>query len=138
VTWQSTRDVLEKEGPFAGQTPGCPYCGTVIDYTTSTGHGVSYPGVECCAPAIRRQIAWRTREIEVLKKRIEDRRREVEELQRSAVDGDRGKLAAAARAQRAFDSLLGPEGAWSTELRELSREIVRLKRKLPGLEDRAA
>ena len=116
---------------------GCRDCGAITERRTPTGLVVEYPGVECCAPAIRRQIAWRTAELDQLNKRVSERRAAVAELQRKSADGDRQSAAYAAQAARAFESIMRPkEGAWGIELDELSKEIARLKKKLNALEGR--
>lgn len=137
MTWKKAGDIATSR-LFGSQTKGCPFCGTIVDYVTETGKVISYPGVECCPEALRRQIAWRKGELDQLNKRAADRLRDVEDLQRRSVEGDRSSLALAARAQRSYEALMGPDGEWNTEMRALSNEITRLRKKLASLEDRAA
>ena len=139
MTWQSVSDIVEDTYLSQEKPRGCPDCGTVVEYRVQTRNGlvIEYPGVECCAPAIRRQIAWRAAELDQLNKRVTERRAAVAELQRKSADGDRQSAAYAAQAARAFEAIMRPkEGAWGIELDELSKEIARLKKKLNALEGR--
>lgn len=139
MSWQSVSDIAEGSYLATAKPKGCRDCGTVVAYEVKTKPGlvVEYPGVECCPPAIRRQIAWRAAELDALNKRVRERRAAVEELQRKSADGDRHSAAYAAQAARAFESIMRPrEGAWGIELDDLAKEIARLKRKLAALEGR--
>lgn len=135
MSWQSVADVTKTY--LLSQPKGCRDCGTIKTFTSENGMIIEYPGVECCPPAIRRQIAWRAAELDQLNKRVSERRAAVAELQRKSADGDRHSAAYAAQAARAFEAIMRPkEGAWGIELDELSKEIARLKKKLNALEGR--
>lgn len=139
MSWQSVSDIAEASYLATAKPKGCRDCGTVVEYEVKTKPGlvVEHPGVECCPPAIRRQIAWRTAELDQLNKRVNERRAAVEELQRKSADGDRHSAAYAAQAARAFEAIMAPgQGEWALELKGLSGEIARLKRKLAALEGR--
>lgn len=141
MTWRSVSDIVEDAYLSQEKPKGCRDCGTVVEYRVQTRKGlvVEYPGVECCPPAIRRQIAWRTAELDQLNKRVNERRAAVAELQRKSADGDRHSVAYAAQAARAFEAIMAPgQGAWARELQGLSGEIARLKRKLMDLEGRTS
>lgn len=141
MSWQSVSDIVEDAYLSQEKPKGCRDCGAVVEYRVKTKPGlvVEYPGVECCPPAIRRQIAWRTAELDQLNKRVNERRAAVAELQRKSADGDRHSAAYAAQAARAFESLMERKrGAWALELEELSDEIRRLKGKLMDLEGRTS
>lgn len=138
MTWQAVSDIVEDAYLSQEKPKGCRDCGTVVEYRVKTKPGlvVEYPGVECCPPAIRRQIAWRAAELDVLNKRVNERHAAVKELQRKS-DTDKHAGAYAAQAARAFEAIMRPkEGAWGIELDELSKEIARLKKKLNALEGR--
>lgn len=133
MSWQSVADVTKTF--LLSQPKGCRDCGAITERRTPTGLVVEYPGVECCPPAIRRQIAWRAAELDALNKRVSERRAAVEELKRKSADGDRHSAAYAAQAVRAFDALMERgRGAWALEIDELAKEIRRLKTRLNALE----
>lgn len=135
MSWQSVADVTKTY--LLSQPKGCRDCGTIKTFTSENGMLIEHPGVECCPPAIRRQISWRAAELDQLNKRVSERRAAVAELQRKSADGDRHSAAYAAQAARAFEAIMRPkEGAWGIELDELSKEIARLKKKLNALEGR--
>lgn len=137
MSWQNAGDVAKTY--LLSQPKGCRDCGTIKTFTCENGMIIEYPGVECCAPAIRRQIAWRAAELDQLNKRVNERRAAVAELQRKSADGDRQSAAYAAQAARAFEAIMAPgQGAWALELKDLSGEIARLKRKLMDLEGRTS
>lgn len=137
MTWQSVSDIVNDAYLAPDKPKGCRDCGAVTERRTPTGLVVEHPSVECCAPAIRRQIAWRAAELDQLNKRVNERRAAVAELQRKS-DSDKHAGAYYAQAVRAFDSLMERKrGAWALELEELSDEIRRLKGKLQSIEGRA-
>ena len=139
MTWQAVSDIVNDAYLAPDKPKGCRDCGAITERRTPTGLVVEYPGVECCPPAIRRQIAWRAAELDQLNKRVNERRAAVAELQRKSADGDRHSAAYAAQAARAFESLMERKrGAWALELEELSDEIRRLKGKLMDLEGRTS
>ena len=141
MSWQSVSDIVEDAYLSQEKPKGCRDCGAVVEYRVQTRKGlvIEYPGVECCPPAIRRQIAWRAAELDQLNKRVNERRAAVAELQRKSADGDRHSAAYAAQAARAFEAIMAPgQGEWALELKGLSGEIARLKRKLMDLEGRAS
>lgn len=133
MSWQSVADVTKTY--LLSQPKGCRDCGTIKTFTSENGMIIEYPGVECCPPAIRRQISWRAAELDQLNKRVSERRAAVEELKRKSADGDRHSAAYAAQAVRAFDALMERgRGAWALEIDELAKEIRRLKARLNALE----
>lgn len=138
MTWQAVGDVAKTI--VNADAPGCRDCGTVREIRTDHGHVARYPGVECCPPALRRQIQWRAEDIDQVKGDIEQRRRVLTELQQAVDDAPHsareGRQGLLSRAERAFASRM--EHVFQPRLRELSGEIARLKRKLGEVEGRAA
>lgn len=137
MTWQAVSDIVNDAYLAPDKPKGCRDCGAITERRTPTGLVIEYPGVECCPPAIRRQIAWRAAELDALNKRVSERRAAVAELQRKS-DTDKHAGAYYAQAARAFESLMERKrGAWALEIEELSDEISRLKKKLQALQEPA-
>lgn len=138
MTWQAVGDVARQI--VNADAPGCRDCGTVREVRTEHGYVARYPGVECCAPAIRRQVEWRAGEIDQLQREIQQRRGVLDELRQAVEDAPHSAREAreglVARATRAFNSRM--EHVYEPKLRELSSEIARLKRKLIQAEGEAA
>lgn len=138
MTWQSVGDIAQQI--VNADAPGCRDCGTVMEFKTKSGYTARYPGVECCPPAIRRQIQWRAGEIDQVKADIENRRKVLTELQQAVDDAPHtareARQGLLAKATRAFESRM--EHVIRPQLTELSTEIGRLKRKLAEAEGRAA
>lgn len=130
MTWQAVGDVAKRV--FNEDTPGCPYCGAVMVHQTEEGHAFWYPGVECCADAIRRQVSWRANEINQVQARITERRQRVQETIDAVEEASyQAKGSAQARADRASKALaVRMREEFEPALKELSSEIARLKRKL--------
>lgn len=138
MTWQPISDITTK---FLGDpNRGCRDCGTIMKYTTATGHTAYYPGVECCAPALRRQIQWRSGDIDTLQRQLQTREKTVQQIQ-DEIDHAHSRTAAAAaaakkeRAERNLDQAM--REIYTPQLRELSAEIARLRRKLEKHDEHA-
>lgn len=136
MSWQAVGDILEGNY-LLGDPKGCRDCGTIRTHKHPNGLIIEYPGVECCIPAIRRQIKWRSGDLDALNKQVSDRLRAVEELKAKAGE-DRHLLGYAAQAARAYDALMRPgTGEWDIEIKALSTDIKRLRAKLEAMEKAA-
>lgn len=136
MTWQSTGDLMQHVRVLNGNTRGCQDCGTVMEYQTDSGFTAYYPGVECCQPAIRRQIRWRSEEIDALNRKLRERQDAVARIREEVeLAPSRSALAAAeTKLSRAEKNLhLVVRDHFTPALRELSDEIARLKRKYAQL-----
>lgn len=115
---------------------GCPHCGTVMRHHTPTGQTAYWPGTECCPPAIRRQIGWRTEQLDGLRKTITDRENAIREMQDEIETAPRSAqaqlLAKRDRAQRNLNAVM--QDHYTPEIRTISREIARLRHRLTDLE----
>ena len=127
MTWQAVGDILDTTA-ILNNLRGCPYCGAICRL-----HAIPHAAVECCPPALERQIAWRTDDLTQLHKAASDRERDVRELQAKVTDGDKQAAVQAARAARSLETYMQRGGMWDTEVRELSDEIKRLKSKLANM-----
>lgn len=132
MTWQPVSDLVPKTRVLNADTRGCQDCGTVMEYQTETGFTAYYPGVECCQPAIRRQIRWRSEEIDALNRKLRERQDAVARIREEVeLAPSRSALAAAetklARAEKNLHVVVRDH--FTPALRELSDEIARLKRK---------
>lgn len=133
--WQAVGDVANSL--VTRKTPGCRDCGTIMTYTTPTGQYIERPGTECCAPAVRRQIAWRSAEIDRVQAVVAERRKDLERLELQIEEAEyptqrKALEARAAATRRRFDAAM--HAVHEPQLRELSSEIARLKRLLHTME----
>lgn len=130
MTWQAISDVTQ--AIINENAPGCPDCGTVKEVRTANGYTARYPGVECCPPAIRRQIDWRAQEIDQVQADIQRERNALNELRQAADEAPRTSKDAAEKRHQHADKghQKRMEDKYEPQLKELSSEIARLKRKL--------
>lgn len=135
--WTSVGEVAKRV--FNQNTPGCRDCGAILAHQTESGHVFWHPGVECCAPAIRRQIAWRGNDINHIQAEIAGHRKGIAELQKLAAEASyQSRSTAEAKALRAEESLRKRmREDYEPRLKALSSEIARLKRELAKAEAEA-
>lgn len=140
--WRDMRDMLRSGmEALSLYAKGCRFCGRIEERHVPLQSGgsmvVYYPGVECCPDALRQQVKWRIEEIDAVRKRMADREKAVAEL-REHVDLAPTRSAAEAAAKRAdfAEKSLQRElnEVFTAELRRLSGDLARLKKKLAALE----
>lgn len=131
-TWQSVADIAQS---FLGDpTVGCQFCGVVVERVHEvTGQSAYHPGVECCPGALKRQIKWRTGDVNDVQRRITDREKGIEQMQAEQETALSRSAAAAiearvAKARVALDHAL--KEIFTPQLQELSGELSRLRQAL--------
>lgn len=134
MTWQAASDVAAKV--VNANSRGCRDCGHIQNFRTEHGFLAYYPGVECCPPALRRQIEWRHKDIDRINRQIQERQDRATELRRQAErapthNAKANAEAEAARAERSLHMIIRDH--YTPQLQELSKEVARLKRKLAAL-----
>lgn len=137
MTWEPVGDVIKRTKTINEHSQGCRDCGTVMQTTTPSGFTAYYPGVECCPPALRRQIQWRSQEIDTVNRKLQERQDAVTHIRDEINLAPSRSAAAAAEAKltRAERNLaISMREHFTPQLRELSKEIARLKNKLRQLE----
>lgn len=135
MTWQPVADVAAKV--VNANSRGCRDCGHIAHATTEHGYLAYYPGVECCPPALRRQIQWRHQDIDRINRTIQDRQDHATELRRQAERAPTHNAKAiaeaeAARAERNLHIVLRDN--YTPQLQALSKEVARLKTKLRSMQ----
>lgn len=138
-TWQPVADLAETQ--LGATARGCPHCGSRTTITTDDGRTITYPSVECCPPAIKRQIRWREEDIRALNRRRAEREQALEQLRESLDELPTRAARAAAEAKLARserNSATRDREDFTPRLRELNAEVARLNAKLTAITRRDA
>lgn len=115
-------------------TRGCPDCGATTELRTLDGQLLAIvAATECCRPAVTRQVLWREREIEDVRRQIRNLEAAADHLraEMNAAQTPTAKGAAAMRLERADAHLRAAvEEIYAPRLKDLAAEITRLRAKL--------